>query len=511
MARAAAPDFPQRIDLRSVFLGHPKGVYVIASVEVWERFSFYGMRALLVLYLTAAVSNHGFGWSAGEALRFYGSYIALAYASPILGGFIADRYTGPRRALMIGSILMIIGHFLMTGPALVPWLIGVMNDAPVAALLYGQDAVPLGRLALTPQSVAGLRALASEAGDISVNAIQAAYLSTGYTFYLATGLIVLGTGFFKPSSYALLGRLYADTDARRENGVFLFQIAVNLGAVLAGIIAGGIGEVYGWHYGFSVAGLGMLVGALIFVLFQNSHLGSVPHTPPARLYVEPGEKIDLSKTERSRLVIIAIMGMFSALYWLAAEQYGGLINLYAQNSTDRVVLGFEIPATWFQSLNAFFIVTLTPFAMVLWSTKGRHLSPPQKFAIGFIMTAIGFALMVLAFEEAAAAIDQRSSALWLVGAYLFVTLGELCILSIGANMVNTYAPLRMIGLVLAFWFLCTALGNYGSGLVGTLTETIPDGTIFSGIAFACLIASAMLFTGARWWSRFMNDAEIRRQ
>ena len=514
MSEAASAGAPGRFKLRDVFFGHPKGVYLIAVVEVWERFSFYGMRGLLVLYLTASVSSHGFGWSAGEALRFYGSYIALAYAAPILGGVIADRYIGPRRALIVGAVLMSLGHFLMAGPALFPWLIGVIGNAPMAALLYDQDYLSLGRLTLTPDSAAALEqimieAKASHGGEISAQALQLAYLSTGYSFYAATGLIILGTGFFKPSSYALLGRLYPDTDNRRENGVFLFQIAVNLGAVLAGIIAGGVGEVYGWHYGFSIAGVGMVVGGTIYALLQNRYLGSIPHTPPSILYPREKSGAPLSDVERKRLAVIAAMGLFSALYWLAAEQYGGLINLYAKDSTDRVVLGFEIPATWFQSLNPFFIVTLTPLAMILWSTKGRRVSPPQKFAYGFIMTAIGFVLMVFAFEEAASSPDQRSSALWLVGAYLFVTLGELCILSIGTNMVNTYAPLRMISSALAFWFLCTALGNYGSGVVGALTETQSDGDIFAGIAIACLVAALALFLGSRWWRRLMHEGEAR--
>ncbi|MEM8988361.1 MAG: peptide MFS transporter [Pseudomonadota bacterium] len=503
--------------LKEVFAGHPKGVYLIAVVEVWERFSFYGMRGLLVLFLTAAVMNGGFGWSPGQALRFYGAYISLVYVAAIVGGYLADNFIGPRRSLVIGALLMSVGHFLMAGPVAFPWLIGQIYQEPVLSVLHSQSVMPLGGLSLSAEQMIMLQGVLADAKaasgyDVSMAAASFGYLSMSYSFYAATGLIILGTGFFKPSSYALLGRLYKDTDPRRENGVFLFQIAVNFGAVTAGLVAGGIGETYGWHLGFTVAGVGMVIGTIIYMGFQNRYLGSIPHTPPAKIYKKQStERIPLSDVEKNRLTVIALMGLISALYWLAAEQYGGLLNLYAEGKTDRMVGAFEIPATWFQSLNPFFIVALTPAAMIIWSGVGRHITPPTKFAFGFVFTAVGFFLMAGAFQEAATSVDQRSSALWLVGAYLFVTLGELCILSIGMNMVNSLAPLRMLSSVLAFWFLCTALGNYGSGVVGAMTETLPDIVIFLGIAAACLAAAAVLFVGARWWSRFVHADEARTQ
>lgn len=513
MTEAAQSNAAKAFEPKKVLFGHPKGVYLIALVEVWERFSFYGMRGLLVLFLTAPAASGGFGWSAGQSLQFYGAYIALAYAAPIIGGYIADQFTGPRRALLIGAALMSAGHFLMAGPAFFPWLIGALSGEPLFQVLHDQSTLALGHVTLSGERLALLQdiiAAAAESGaPVSLDAATSAYLSIGYSFYAATGLIILGTGFFKPSSYALLGRLYKDDDPRRENGVFLFQIAVNLGAVFSGLVAGTLGERFGWHWGFSAAGVGMVIGGLIFALNQKKYVGAVPHTPPARLYKQPVGDRKLTRIEQKRLLGIAILGLFSGLYWLAAEQYGGLINLYAMQSTDRMVGGFEIPATWFQSLNPFFIVTLTPFAMILWAGLGSRVNIPQKFGYGFIMTATGFVLMVLAFREAAAAPDGRSAALWLVGAYLFVTLGELCILSIGTNMVNTYAPLRMIGLALAFWFLCIALGNYGSGLVGALTENVSNGAIFTGIAISCFAAAALLFIGARWWPALMHEGEIR--
>ena len=495
---------------RRVFSGHPRGVYLIAVVEVWERFSFYGMRGLLVLFLVAPVMSGGFSWSAGEALRFYGAYIALAYAAPIVGGYIADHFTGPRRALMIGAVLMCIGHLMMAGPVFFPMLIETMTGEHVYDLLYKQSDLSLGHMVLGTADAALLADLvANSGGTVSAGVAELAYWSVSYSFLAATGLIILGTGFFKPNSYAALGRLYRDDDPQRENGVFIFQLSVNLGAIFSGLVAGTIGERFGWHLGFSVAGVGMLVGLIIFAALQNRYLGQIPHTPPARTYHGQTKKEPLSGLERQRLIAIAFLGIISALYWLAAEQYGGLMNIYAKESTDRIVAGFEVPATWFLSLNPFFIVALTPLAMIVWASLGRQINAPQKFAIGFIMTAIGFILMVLAFQEASAAPDGKSAALWLVGAYLFVTLGELCILSIGMNMVNTYAPLRMLSSVLAFWFLCTALGNYGSGLVGSLTETLPNDIIFSGIAAACLVAAVILLFSARWWSTMVREDEVR--
>ena len=495
---------PKNMSLRRTFLGHPGGVYLIAAVEVWERFSFYGMRGLLVLFLIAPATQGGFGWGEGQALRFYGAYIGLAYAAPIIGGYLADHHLGPRRALFWGAMLMCAGHFLMTGPVLFPWLIGQLHGVPLHALLHSSPDLAMGALATTGEVAARLAAMARTAG-VSASALGAAYLSASYSFYLAVGLIVLGTGFFKPSTYAALGRLYAGDDPHRENGVFLYQIAVNLGAMFSALIAGTLGEKYGWHYGFSAAGVGMVIGALIYNWKQNTYLGRIPHMPPARAHrARHGRRADLSPAERRRLLMIAVMGIFSGLYWLAAEQSGGSINIYAAQHTDRAVLGFEIPATWFQSLNPFFIVVLTPPAMIVWLRLGRRVNQAQKFGIGFVLTAVGFGLMVGAFFEGLYAVDGRSAALWLVGAYLFVTLGELCINSVGLNFVNTYAPLRMVGIVLSFWFLCTAVANYGSGLVGSLTQSVPDGAVFGGIAFGCLCAAALLFIMSKSFSSWLE-------
>lgn len=499
------------------FSGHPRGVYLIAVVEVWERFSFYGMRSLLVLFLIAPAATGGFGWSTGEALRFYGAYIALAYLAPIIGGYVADHYLGPRKALVWGAMLMCAGHFLMTGPVLFPWLIGAASGAPLLHYLHAEPGLTFGALTVTQDAGASLdviiaNARANDGVALSPEALQLSYLSISYSFYAAAGLIILGTGFFKPNTYAVLGRLYKDQDPQRENGVFLYQISVNLGAIFSALIAGTLGERYGWHYGFSAAGVGMAIGAIIFCWKQNQYLGEIDHTPPAKKYkAEAAAPVKMTAVERRRLMLIAVMGVFSGLYWLAAEQSGGSINIYALQSTDRDVFGFEIPATWFQSLNPFFVVLLTPLAMIVWHRLGTRVNQAQKFGIGFIFTAVGFFLMTGAFLQAASAPDGKSAALWLVGAYLFVTLGELCINSVGLNLVNTYAPMRMIGSVLAFWFLCTAIANYGSGLVGALTETIPDGAVFAGIAVVCLTASAALFVGSIWWSSFIHEGEGRRQ
>lgn len=499
-----------------VLFGHPRGVYLIAVVEIWERFSFYGMRGLLVLFLVVAPQQGGFGWSNGEALAFYGSYIGLAYVTPIIGGYVADNYIGPRHALVIGAVLMSIGHLSMLGIIAMPWIIGEITEAPIEDLLYQQDSLALGAIMLTADNQQLLAQIVDafnvrHGSEISPLTAQLAYLSISYSFFAAVALIVIGTGFFKPNSYALLGKLYSDDDSRRENGVYLFQMAINLGAVFSGLVIGTVGEKFGWHLGFSIAGVGMVIGTIIYMLMQKRFLGHIDHTPPARVYKQRAVTKSLSEVEKHRLLAIVGMGLFSALYWMAAEQYGGLINLYTQQSTERIIAGFEIPATWFLSLNPFFIVVLTPVAMLIWAALGTRINPPQKFAVGFFMTAIGFVLMVLAFNEASAAVNQKSSMLWLIGAYFFVTVGELCILSIGGNVVNTYAPLRMIGSILAFWFLCIAAGNFISGQVGALTEHISNGVIFSGIAAVCFIAAMTLLLIAGWWDKLIHAGEVRTQ
>jgi proton-dependent oligopeptide transporter, POT family len=445
----------------------PPALPTIFFTEMWERFSYYGMRALLVLYLVNAL-----GWERAHALELYGIYTGLVYLSPLLGGYLADRYLGYRKAVVIGGVTMALGHFAM---AFEPLL------------------------------------------------------------YLALGLLIAGNGFFKPNMATLLGSLYRENDPRRDGGFTIYYMGVNLGAFIAPLVAGTLGEKVGWHYGFASAGVGMCFGIAQFLIgqrrlgtagmtggkaridradalqivtislsmiplvylvmfawdFVGPLWGALPFAVKTVLVVAmvaalwfgrrlvgkessaPSEP--LTREEWQRIAAILVMGFFVIFFWMGFEQAGGTMNLFADKLTDRHVGAWEIPASYFQAINPLGIVLLGPVVAALWVRldQSRHaLSTPAKMALGMMILGLGF--IVLAIADSRARAIGSVGPWWLVAVYLLHTIGELFLSPVGLSMVTKLAPARVAALMMGIWYLANAAANY---LAGILEELLTGSSI----------------------------------
>ncbi len=491
----------------------PKGIYLLFTVEMWERFSFYGMRGMLVLFLTSATQNAGFGWSNAQALNLYGIYVGLVYFTPLVGGYLADRWLGHRRAVIWGAVLMAIGHFLMAGPALIPLLFSTVYGIPVEEI-FQNAGVELGLLSITAPVSEGLRtALVDVSAVTSAQAVtqplEWAYLLTSWSFYLAIGFIILGNGLFKPNMTTLVGGLYTPTDSRRDSGFTIFYMGINLGAFLANLTAGTVGALWGWHYGFTIAGFGMLAGLIFLLKFQARFLGNVGlEAPHAKRKREGQKKMKLTRVERNRILAILVFGLFSIVFWTGFEQGGGLLNLYAFNKVDRVLFGFTVPTPWFQSLNPMFIIFFAPLISALWiglSIKGRDPSTPLKFALALVLMGLGFVCMMVSAREWAA--TGSTHMIWLVAAYLFHTLGELCISPVGLSLVNRLAPERMASMMMGVWFLSFSASGWLAGKVGAMAEALSELTIFTGLSVASFAAALILVALNKTLISWMHEDE----
>ncbi len=437
--------------------GHPRGLFLLFGTELWERFSYYAMRAILVLYLTDTTLNGGLGWSQKEALDLYGIYTGLVYITPLIGGWLADNYLGQRRSILIGGALMAIGQFTL--------------------------ALPHGYLGLD-----------------AVNA-----------FMLGLVFLIAGNGLFKPNISTMVGDLYTEGDSRRDGAFTIFYMGINLGALLAGIIAGAVTNEFGWKAGFAAAGIGMLVSLVMQMTLAQSWLGNIGREPAAVTDANKQANTKskpLTKEEVDRMKVILIMGLFVIIFWAGFEQAGGLMNLYTQQYTDRMLGDFEVPTAWFQSLNPFFIITCAPIIAAIWVKLGsKEPNSPVKFAMGLFFLAIGFVFMVGAVMEQGGDMTVKTSMLWLVGAFFFHTLGELCLSPIGLSMVTKLAPLRLASLMMGVWFGFNAVANYVAGLIGAHVGEFGPMAIFGGIAVTATVSGLILLVFSNKLVYWMHGAE----
>jgi proton-dependent oligopeptide transporter, POT family len=450
-ARSAHPAAqPDGTAVSGEFLGHPKGLAFLFTTEMWERFSYYGMRALLVLYMTKYVLIPGqagnviglagvrstleavFGPLDVQALssQLYGFYTALVYLTPIFGGLIADRLLGQRRTVVIGATLMAIGHFLMAVERL---------------LLFALLA------------------------------------------------LIVGNGAFKPNISTQVGRLYAPGDRRRDRAYSIFYVGINVGAFLAPLICGTLGEKAGWHYGFAAAGVGMLIGLFIY-------LYAMPLLPPDELEKARAahiEKRPLSRDDWRGVAVILALFIPTALFWATYEQGGNTIVLWADANTDRIIdlFGFtaEIPTTWFLAVNPFMIFAFTPFVVALWKRQAANGSEPStisKMALGCAGAALSYLVMAAAAFYAGAG---QASWLWLFGYFVIITLGELYLSPIGLSLVTKIAPARILSMMMGVWLATSFIGGLLAGWLGSFWSRMEKPEFFLMIAAIAALAGAAIF------------------
>ncbi|MDU8885175.1 peptide MFS transporter [Yeosuana sp. MJ-SS3] len=430
--------------------GHPVGLYVLFFTEMWERFSYYGMRAILVLYLVQSTSddNAGLGWSNGEALALYGWYTMLVYVASIPGGWIADKFLGQKKSVLYGGILLVAGHSILA-------------------------------------------------------------VEQMWAFYTGLGLIIAGVGMLKPNISTMVGGLYKQGDIRRDKGFTIFYIGINVGAFLSSLIVGYVGEVHGWHYGFGLAGIGMALGLIQYLVGQKhlKHVGNFLGASENKVDKEIMKK-PLTKNEKDRVVVLFVSFLLVIVFWGAFEQAGGLMNIYASEKTNRLLMGWEIPASWFQSLNAMFIIFLGTSVAAYWANrklKGKVATGLFKMIVGLIIMGTGFFFMTAAAGQYES--NGSSAMYWLVLAYLFHTVGELSISPVALSYITKLAPVKYASLMMGIYFAMTGFGNKLAGLLGEASETLGEYTIFTGIAVFCVAFGGLVMVFRKKLEHLTHGAE----
>jgi POT family proton-dependent oligopeptide transporter len=495
--RTAAPDGVR--DTR--FFGHPRGLSTLFFTEMWERFSYYGMRALLILFMTASVATGGLGFDTATAGAIYGTYVSLVYITSLPGGWLADRFLGQRRATLYGGVLIMLGHICLAVPTLA-------------------------------------------------------------SFYSGLGLVTLGTGLLKPNISTMVGALYTPEDERRDAGFSLYYMGINTGAFIAPLVCGwfaqseqfgrvleamGIARESSWHWGFGMAAVGMFFG-LVQYLAGWKHLGSAGMYPaPAESPAAAASQRRLLRVglaglfggglllwllsragivtitaqgvsnvlgavlvlttvvfflwlflagkwtpeERKRLVVVLVLFVAAVIFWSVFEQAGSTLNLFAQRATRTEAFGIPFPPSWLQSVAPFLLVVLSPVFAWIWIRMGkRDPSSPAKFTFGLVCVALSFAILVIPGQAAQAGI--RVSPLWLVATYLLHTIGELCLSPVGLSAMTRLAPARIVGLTMGVWFLALSAGNYVGGRVAGLYESFTLPQLFGAVALFAAAAAVVL-------------------
>ena len=500
MTAAARPAAPAAVrDTR--FFGHPKGLSTLFFTEMWERFSYYGMRALLILFMTAPLAVGGLGFDTAKAGAIYGTYVSLVYITSLPGGWLADRFLGQRRATLYGGILIMLGHISLAIPSML-------------------------------------------------------------SFYAGLGLVTLGTGLLKPNISTMVGELYTPEDERRDAGFSLYYMGINTGAFIAPLVCGwfaqseqfrgilatmGIAPESSWHWGFGMAAVGMFLG-LVQYLAGWKHLGS------AGMYPAPAESPEAAKAqrrllriglaavvgiavlvwalsaagvvritaqgvsnvlgvvlllttvvffawmflaahwtpeERKRLIVVFVLFVAALIFWSVFEQAGSTLNLFAQRATRTEAFGISFPPSWLQSVAPFLLVVLSPvFAWIWWRLGPRDPSSPTKFTIGLVCVSLSFAILVIPAQAAEQGI--RVSPLWLVATYFLHTVGELCLSPVGLSAMTRLAPARIVGLTMGVWFVALSVGNYLGGRVGGLYESFSLTQLFGVVALFAAAAAVVL-------------------
>ena len=416
------------------WFGHPRGLATLFFTEMWERFSYYGMRALLILYMVGSTMKPGLGFPEGRAAQIYGIYTMAVYLMGVPGGFVADRWLGHYRAVLVGGIIIACGHFSMAIPGL-PF------------------------------------------------------------FYLGLGLIVIGTGLLKPNVSTIVGSLYSRDDTRRDAGFSIFYMGINLGAFIAPLITGWLGQKINWHAGFAAAGVGMVIGLIQYV-YGKKYL--TPVSPIGKQTTETqGQKPEAANepftgADWARISAAVILTLFALLFWAGFEQAGSSLNLFADRATRLQVLGWTYPSSWFQSVEPLFVIIFSPiFAWIWLSLASREPSSPAKFTLGLLFLSLSFLLIVPAahiFERS----GLRVSPWWLIGLYFLQMLGELCLSPVGLSMVTKLSPPRVVGLMMGVWFFATAMGNYVAGWVAGFLENRPFSEVFFAAFASVGVATVIL-------------------
>ena len=431
-------------------LKHPPGLYLLFLTEMWERFSYYGMRSLLILYLTATFVQGGLGFDVSTGAMIYGLYTGFTYFTPIIGGYLADKYLGQKLAIIIGGSIMALGNLALFG------------------------------------------------------------LSGKTGLFIGLGALIIGNGFFKPNISTVVGQLYDNGDKRKDSAFTIFYMGINIGSLIAPIICGLLAEnifahkingvivQYGFKYGFLAAAIGMVIGQVVFIIFAPKYLGHVG----GKKVVSKTEKVEkkpLTKQEKKRTLAILILAMFVVFFWAGFEQAGSSLTMFAEKLTDRHIFGTTVPVTFFQSINPIFVLLLSPIFAKIWFTLANRrqgdLKIPTKMALGMVTLGIGFLVMVFATMSIGSSENpvMKASMWWLVMTYFFNTVGELCLSPIGLSMVSKIAPVKLASLLMGAWLASSGVASILGGFIASNLDAFGATEIFAIISGVSIILGLILF------------------
>ncbi len=471
-------DVIAEIEKQGTIFGHPKGLYLLFFTELWERFSYYGMRAILILYMTKLWIENGLNIPESSATLIYGFFTGFVYFTPIIGGWIADRFIGQRNAITIGGITMFIGQLVLFS------------------------------------------------------------MNTHVGLAIGLILLIIGNGFFKPNISTLVGRLYREGDARRDSAFSIFYMGINMGALIAPFVVAILCNSwfatkvfdengkeligYGYKYGFLAAAIGMALGQIIFNLLSKKYLLEIGTKPSKESRKPQTEEINgvttnvaktpLTKVEKERITVIFILTFFVIFFWAGFEQAGSSMTLYTDKYINRSLFGWTIPTELFQAVNPLFIVVLAPVFAWFWNSKyGSRLTTPVKMSLGMILLGIGFLFMLFASTGVVASgkgdaevVSQKAALIWLVMTYFFHTIGELCLSPVGLSVVTKLAPVKLASMLMGVWMLSTFVANIVGGFIASVVESLGAGTIFASIALFVIGLGLLMLLLAKKLSKMMH-------
>ena len=418
------------------FFDQPRGVKLIAATEFWERFSYYGFTGLATLFMAAEPATGGLGMDKGLTLKLFGVAVGMMFMAPSVGGWIADRLIGPYRAVVLGCLGLAAANFLLAAAG-----------------------TPMAHIAGTARGL----------------------------FYAGLVAMILGAGLFKSNISSLLGQLFASGDRRRQDGFMLLYMGINLGGFAAPYGAGTLGERAGWSWGFLAAGIGMMIGLGVFLWLSRGRFA--PFIKPAA--IEKAGRTGAWRDPGTRLVLIMVF--FTAIYMIGQQTYGGVMNLYVHDRVAKTVLGFDVPTTWFLSLNPFIVILGGPLVSKYWSVrdeKAQRLTPINKILTGTVLMTLSYALMTVVD---AAAGSGLVAPVWIVIFYLVITLAELCVFPTGLAEISRRAPQQLMGVLMGLWVFTMGFGSLGAGWLGGTLADSPNWVLFAGLAGGGALSAAVLF------------------
>lgn len=477
--------------------GHPAGLYLVFFTGMWERFSYYAMRGILVLYLTATWLNGGLGYDEKFSTTIYGLATGLCYFTPLFGGWLSDRYLGQRKSIVVGGFIMVLAEFFLFAPEL----------------------------------------FTSTAANLTPEQLEHNELIGRIGLFSGLFLLIIGNGFFKPNISSIVGDLYEPGDKRLDSAFSIFYMGINLGAVMAPLIVGlladnvfattyvdanGVTQItHGYRYGFLAAAVGVLVGQLLFVFLSNKYLGNIGIEPKGAAKAAESNteevKVPLTRQEKERIAVIFIFFFFAVFFFAGMEQAGASFNLYANKYIDRNVFGFEVPTAWLQMINPFFVIVLAPVFAYFWNTRlGQALNTPLKMGLGLIVLGIGFWFMLIAgfqrgamWEGGLNIVDNtdvtiKASMIWMILTYFLHTIGELSLSPVGLSIVTKLSPARFASLFMGVWIMAAAFANMLAGLISSYVVELGASTVFASISVFVMVLGILMVSLNKVIERMMH-------